>query len=153
SDGEHRQAYEEGFRQAARDAGHLCLARGDIASSWPYFKALGEHGPIAAAIENVTGGDSIDRIIQIAYQEGVNPRKGFELLLQHHGICSAITWFSGNRDYASRQECLQLLVRTLHGQLLAALKETIAANEGTAPETASITELIAGRDWLFEGMS
>jgi len=152
-EGDRRQAYEDAFRNAAREAGELCLARGDIPGSWPYFKALGEHAPIAAAIENATGGENIDRIIEIAYQEGVNPRKGFELLLQHHGICSAITWFSSNRDYGSRQANLQLLVRTLHRDLLAALKDTVAANEGAAPETGSIAEIIAGRPWLFEGMS
>jgi hypothetical protein len=151
--GDQRTAYEDAFRDAARQAGELCLTRGDIAGAWPYFKALGEHAPVAAAIDNLTGGENLERVIEIAYQEGVNPRKGFELILQHHGLCSAITWFSANRDYPSRQANLGLLVRTLHHDVLAALKETIAANEGTAPETSSIAELITDRAWLFEGMS
>ena len=150
---EQRPAYEAAFRDAAREAGELCLSGGDIVSAWPYFKALGEPAPVAAAIENVSGGENLDRVIEIAFQEGANPRKGFELILEHHGICRAITWFGSNRDYESRQACLKLLVRTLHGELVARLKETIAAAEGAAPETASVAELIAGRDWLFEGTS
>src|SRR5204862_1843291 len=37
--------------------------------------------------------------------------------------------------------------------LAASLKATIAATEGAAPETDRVAELIAGRDWLFEGNS
>ncbi len=151
--GEQRAAYENTFREAAREAGEICLAGGDIVGAWPYFQAIGEPAPVAAAMENVTEAENLDRVIEIAFREGVNPRKGFELILKHHGICSAITWFGSNRDYNSRQECLRLLVRTLYGEVAAALKETIAANEGVAPETNSLAELMAGRAWLFEGMS
>ena len=148
-----RPAYECAFRDAAREAGGLCLAAGDIVSAWPYFKALGEPAPVAAAIENVTGGDHLDRIIEIAFQEGANPRRGFELILEHHGICRAITWFGANQDAASRQTCLKLLVRTLHQEIAGSLRETIASKEGSVPETQSIAALMAGRDWLFEGNS
>ena len=80
--GEQRAAYETAFRDAAREAGGLCLAAGDIPSAWAYFKAIGEPAPVAAAIENVTEGENLDRVIEIAYREGVNPRKGFELILK-----------------------------------------------------------------------
>src|SRR5215475_7351485 len=100
---EQRTAYETAFREAARDAGGLCLGNGDIVNAWPYFKAIGERGPIAVAIDRFDGGENLDRIIEIAFQEGANPRKGFELILKHHGTCRAITWFGGLRDYSSRQ--------------------------------------------------
>jgi hypothetical protein len=153
--GEQRTAYETAFRDAAREAGGLCLAAGDIPSAWAYFKAIGEPSPVAAAIENVTAadGDNLDRVIEIAYREGVNPRKGFELILKQHGICSAITWYGSNPDQESRQQCLQLLVRNLHEAVSGAIKETIVRAEGAAPETDSLPELMEGRDWLFEGMS
>jgi hypothetical protein len=149
---EQRQAYETAFREAARETGELFLAGGDIVGAWPYFKAIGEHAPMAAAIENATGGENLDRLIEIAFSEGVNPRKGFELLLEHRGICAAITWYGSSPDYSGRPECLRLLVRTLYNQLAASLRETVAAAEGVAP-AAGVGDLIAGRDWLFEGMS
>jgi len=153
-----RADYEAAFREAAREAGELLLEAGDIAGAWPYFKAIGEPAPVAAAIENAGAGEQLDRVIEIAFQEGVNPRKGFELILAHHGICRAISWFGASRDDASRQHCLRLLVRTLYGQIAAAMKETIAATEDAAPltgnpATASLTELMEGRAWLFEGNS
>jgi len=151
--GEHRLVYEEAFREAARAAGELCLARGDIVGAWPYFKAIGEHAPVAAAIENMADGDSVDRVIEIAFDEGVNPRKGFELILAHHGICSAITWFGANRDSRSRQECLRLLVQALYREIASALRRAVTSVEGREPQTGRVADLIADRDWLFEGMN
>lgn len=150
---EQRPAYEAAFRDAAREAGELCLSGGDIAGAWPYFKAIGERAAVAAAIENVSAGENLDRIIEIAFQEGVNPRRGLELILERHGICRAITWFGSTQDFEGRQACLQLLVRSLYGELTARLKETIASAEGAAPETGGVAQWIAGRPWLFEGMS
>ena len=145
--------YEKALNKAVREAGELFLADGDIANAWTYFKAIGDPAPVAKAMEGVTGGDQLDRLIEIAFHEGVNPRRGFELILEHHGICRAITLFDSLREYASRQACLQLLVRTLYGQLTAGIQETIGAAEGQAPENASLRELMAGRAWLFEGNS
>jgi hypothetical protein len=57
------------------------LAAGDISGAWQYFKAIGERAPVAAAIELVNDGENIDRIMEIACHEGVNRRRGFDLLL------------------------------------------------------------------------
>jgi hypothetical protein len=145
--------YQKALNKAARETGDLFLADGDIVSAWTYFKALSDTAPVAAAIEKVNGGEQLDRVIEIAFHEEVNLRKGFELILEHHGICRAITLFGSIRDYATRQHGLRLLVRTLYGQLTAGLKETIAAVEGAVAGDASLAELIAGRPWLFEGTS
>jgi hypothetical protein len=151
--GERLSTYENALNKAAREAGGLFLADGDIVNAWTYFKALGDAAPVAAAIEKLDGGEQLDRVIEIAFHEGVNPRKGFELILEHHGICRAITLFGNHRDYATRQYSLQLLVRTLYGQLTASVRETIASVEGAAPENDRLAELIAVRPWLFEGNS
>jgi hypothetical protein len=144
--------YEGALREAAREAGNLLLTGGDIVVAWPYFKAIGDYGPVAAAIESVNEGENLDGVIEIAFQEGVNPRKGFELLIQHHGICSAITWFGSIRNSGSRQQCLNLLVEALYREVQKALRETIAATECAPPAAASVAELMAGRPWLFDGM-
>ncbi len=151
--GDELSTYQKALNKAARETGELFLADGDIVSAWTYFKALGDPAPVAAAMEKINGGEQLDRVIEIAFHEGVNPRKGFELILEHHGICRAITLFGSNRDYATRQHCLRLLVRTLYGQLTAGLKETIAGVEGAAIDDANLAVLIAGRPWLFEGTS
>jgi|ERR1051326_5029396 hypothetical protein len=148
-----RPIYEKAAQDAARETGELFLADGDIGAAWPYFRAIGENAPVAGAIEKFEGGEHLDRVIEIAFQEGVHPRKGFDLLLQHHGICRAITWFGSLRDFDVRQQCLRVLIRTLYNELAASLKQTVTANEGAEPVTSRVAELIAGRDWLFEGNS
>jgi hypothetical protein len=102
-------------------------------------------------MEEVHAGEGIEGIIEIAIQEGVNPRKGFELLLAQHGTCQAIEFAAQFSDSAQRKQFLQTLMRTMQAELVANLKKAIASREGRAPETNRVVDLIAGRDWLFEG--
>ncbi len=144
-----RRPYEEAFVAAAREAGRLFLADGDIPAAWTYFRALGDPAPVAAAIEKVEPGEGVDPIIEIAYLEGVNPYKGFQLLLARYGTCRAITSFEQYPARTGRDDCARLLVRTVHGELVQRLKYAIAEVEGQAPATDNVSELVSGRDWLF----
>jgi hypothetical protein len=148
-----RARYESGVREAAREAGALFLADGDIARAWPYFRAVGDRETIAAAIENTEHreqpGGQIDALIDIALGERVHPPKGLELVIAQHGICRAITYFEQYPDLEQREACLILLVRTLHAEIVSNLKRAIEQREGQAPGASSIPELMAGRDWLF----
>jgi tetratricopeptide (TPR) repeat protein len=146
---EKQRAYDSAYVAAAREIGKLYLADGEIARAWPYFRAIGEPGPVAEAIERVQPGEGIDPIIQIAFEEAVNPRKGLELILAKAGICRAITCFHLYPTSTGRVDAARLLIRTLHGELSERLKATIEAEEGKQPEAASIRELVARRDWLF----
>lgn len=146
-----RVEYERSLADAARETGELFLAAGDIVGAWPYFRAVGETARVAEAMEAVSGAENLDGIIDIAFREQVNPRKGFELILEHRGICNAITWFGAMPEGDARRECLKLLVRNLYMELAGAIRQHIAKVEGTAPATESVAELIGGRAWLFEG--
>jgi len=144
-----RPAYEEAFVNAAREAGGLFLADGDIPRAWSYFRAIGEPAPVAAALERVAVGDDAQALIEIAFHEGAHPVRGFALVLEHFGTCRAITYFQQFPRGPGRTESLHLLVRTLHRELVESLRRTIVQNEGQAPAATHARELIAGRDWLF----
>jgi len=144
-----RVAHERAFMDAAREVGGLFLADGDIPRAWSYFRAIGETAPVAAAIGNLQPQENQEAVIEIALQERVHPSKGFELILANYGICRAITFFEQYPDRKTRDDCMRLLVRTLHHELVESLKRVIARNETQAPETQSVADLIAGRDWLF----
>src|SRR5262249_42250451 len=93
-------------------------------------------------------------IIELAFYHGANPRKGYEWILERFGICSAITIMHGalqnnNFPQTSRDPCLKQLARALHQQLLERVRVDVTKQEGKAPETRSVAELIVGRDWLF----
>ena len=147
-DPETQGEYEQATIAAAREVGEHFLADGDIIASWPYFRAIGENGSIAGAIKAIPADEAEDAVIEIAFYEGANPSKGFEMILARYGICRAITSFSQFPSADGQEESGRLLVRTLHSELLANLKSSVRRREGTAPATGSISELIAGRTSL-----
>ena len=50
---ETRREYDKAFMDAAREVGGLFLADGNIQRAWPYFRAIGETAPIAAATSSI----------------------------------------------------------------------------------------------------
>jgi hypothetical protein len=144
-----RSSYEEGVRQAARETGALYLAEGDIPHAWPYFRAIGDRETVALAIDSTEPGEHIEAVIDIALGQRVHPPKGLELVIAQHGLCRAITYFEQFPNLERREECLILLVRTLHAELVSNLKQAIERREGQSPASNGIPELMAGREWLF----
>jgi hypothetical protein len=115
---------------------------------------IGEPGPVADALETfqLGEGDESQQVIEVAFHQGVHPRRGFDWLLERYGICSAITTVSSH-DFSQMPEartyCIGKLVRALHAELLERLKADIAQREGKAPEGDSVAGLLAGRGELF----
>lgn len=149
-----QQPYEEAIRQAGRLVGQLYLDQGDIPRAWAYYRMLGEPDPVARAIDKLQPGEGEDvqQIVEIAYHNGVNPRKGFDLLLERFGLCSAITTASSG-EYQHPPEvrayCIQKLVHALYDELVSRLMADIVQKEGKEPASKKVGDLIAGRDWLF----
>jgi len=143
--------YEQTVVEAARETGQLFLNEGNIERAWPYFRAIGEPAPIIEAIDRYEPqeGEEVEPIVDIAYQQGLNPLKGLKLILQRHGMCRAITCFGMYGVASGRQECMDMLIRALYQELVGNLKYAIEQQEGKRPETESLVELIRDRDWLF----
>lgn len=148
-------AYEDAIREAARLVGNLFLDQGDIGQAFLYFRMIGELNPITDAIEKYQPGESEDvqQVVEIAFHHGVSPKKGFDLLLQRYGLCSAITTASSgeyNHPPEVRIYCIQRLVRALYEELTSRLKAEIVNREGKEPSETTVRELIANRGYLFE---
>jgi hypothetical protein len=110
--------------------------------------------PIVTALQKYqpAEGDDVQQIVDIAYYQGVDPKKGFDLILERNGICSAITTLGGGEfahGVAAREYCVQRLVRALYQELHERLSADIERQEGKKPTATSVRELIAGRDFLF----
>jgi hypothetical protein len=103
---------------------------------------------MAAAIETVEPGDNIEPIIEIAFQEGVHPAKGLELILKKYGICQALSAL-GMAPEKDREKCIGLLARDIHREIVERIGNAIEHEEGERPGARSIVDLAAGRDWLF----
>jgi hypothetical protein len=147
--------YEDAIREAARLVGKLYLDQGDIPQAWAYFRMIGELEPITAAIDRYQPeeGEDVQQVVEIAFHHGVHPRKGFDLLLQRYGLCSAITTASSG-EYQHPMEvrvyCINRLVRALYDELKSRLTAEITQREGTAPVETRVVDMIRNRDWLFE---
>jgi len=149
------EPYEEGIRQACREVGRLFLDQGDIPHAWVYFRMLGENQPVHDALNDYKPieTDDLQQLVDIAFHQGVHPHRGFDLLLERFGICSAITMVGSQEMGMSpdvRDYCIRRLVGALHTELCHRLKAEINHHEGSAPVLSSVGELIAGRDWLFQ---
>jgi hypothetical protein len=149
-----RSQFEERYIEAIRAVGSRLLDSGDVAAAWPYFRAIAEPGPVAEALDAYradVGDERVGPVIDIAFNQGANPRRGFELILEHYGTCSAITAFEQMAaDEATRAACADALVRQVHKDLVASLRYDITNRGNPEPEEgATIAELVAGRDWLF----
>ena len=144
-----RDAYSAAVTEAARYVGELFLSDGEIAQAWRYLRATGDSARVADAIEKVEAGDGVNRIIEIAFQEGVHPAKGLELIVAKYGICQALSAFEVSAVEKDREKCIAVLARTLHTEVVERLSGAIEQEEGSRPVATSIAELIGGRDWLF----
>lgn len=155
-------AYEEGIREAAQEVGRLFLQEGKIPQAWTFFRILNEPEPVRNALSDYQPAEDEDLqpIIQVAYYEGVHPRRGFDWVLERDGLCSAITTL-GSHDLPhpveDKQYCLARLVRALYAELRERLTAEISRREELPPESQSppetlgvIRKLMQGRDWLFE---
>jgi hypothetical protein len=155
-----QQPYEDAIRDAGREAGRLFLEDGNIPNAWLYYRMLGEPGPVIDAIERYEPGPEEDAhaVIDIAFNQGVQPSKGFDMLLGRNGLCSAITVLGGvvhnpqsGMPADVRDYCIRKLVRALYDELRGRLGAEIERREGAAPAAeTSVAELMKSRDWLFE---
>jgi hypothetical protein len=152
--------YEEAIRQAGRHVGELYLQEGQLAQAWAYFRMINEPQAVRRVLDayEPKEDEDIQTLVQIAFYEGVHPRKGFDWILQRFGLCNAITTLSSQElahPPEDRQYCLQALVRALYAELRERLAAEIERHDGRShaehgnEEGGSIRELIAGRDWLF----
>jgi hypothetical protein len=147
--------YEDAIREAARQAGNLFLEDGNIPAAWAFFRMIGEPQPVINAIENFKPLENEDchPVVDIAFNQGVHVQKGFDLIVDRYGICSAITTLGGHEfppQSPEREYCIKRLVRALYDELKDRLTAEIEHKQGFKPTATTVRDLIAGRDWLFE---
>jgi hypothetical protein len=109
---------------------------------------LDEPQPVIDALENFEAGpdDDVYGAVEVAWQHGLSPKRGFDLVLNHHGICSAITML-GNVDLTRKPElrdhCVTRLVNALHAQLHERIVGDLESRGVAIPVDVSIPRLLA----------
>lgn len=155
---EHRQTMEDAYVAAAREVGELFLADGKIGQAWPYFRTIGEPQPVRDALDQLPVprevDDSTEELIEIALHHGAHPVKGLEIMLRTHGTCNTVTAFDGALQHNllngdDQKQAAAMMVRELYQDLCQTVRHEVEQRLAALPPTASLKELIAGRDWLF----
>lgn len=148
------EPYESAIRDAGRHVGSIFLERGELPKAWNFYRMLGEPEPVRAALENYQPkpDDDIYPLIEIAWQGGVLPKKGFDLILDRHGVCSAITTVSSsdlNTNPELRDYCIGRLVHAIHQQLTERLRGDLEGRGTTVPAGLSIKRMAEEYPELF----
>jgi hypothetical protein len=148
------EPYENAIREAGRHVGGLFLKKGDLPKAWNFFRMLGEPEPVREALEKFQPQpeDDIYPLIEIAWQGGVLPKKGFDLILDRHGVCSAITTVSSsdlNSNPELRDHCIGKLVHAIHDQLSERVRADLEGRGHMVPPGATLTRMVEGHPELF----
>lgn len=150
-----RTQYEERYVAAIRLVGSRHLEAGDIPTAWAYFRAIAEIEPVATAIRDyrpIENDERLGAVIEIAFNHGASPERGFELIMENYGTCPAITAFEQlpPHEAATRTACAGRLIRHLHRELTANIRSEIASRGQVLPPVGSaIILLLMDRAWLF----
>jgi hypothetical protein len=150
-----REQLERRLMQACREVGGLLLIEGDIPGAYSYFHMIGELEPLREALDTkIPSTDEIPSLVDIALYRQVHPARGIALVLEHYGLCQAITacesLFGSPAPSIARQASVEQIIQRLHQDLSERLAAEIASREGSAPPPGTLAEWVVSRDWLFE---
>ncbi|MEC7566069.1 MAG: hypothetical protein VX738_10335 [Planctomycetota bacterium] len=152
-DSQQRTALEEGLIQACRQVGLGLLEDGRISEGWMYMRPVGDVPAVKTILDEIdVADDNIDEMVEVLLQEGVDPGRGYSIVLQHYGTCNAITTFESVMPQKSKPDqrtVARLLLRHVHQELFANVKSDVAQHLGNEPTGETIAELIADQDGLF----
>lgn len=148
-----RNGLEEGLLEACREVGMLLLQNGSAREGWMYMRPVGDRAAVARELEKINPTeDNVEELIEVCLHEGVDPARGYGLVLEHYGTCNAITTYESSvarQPIPDQRAAAGLLVRHLHGELLSSVRADIARQEGAEPLEMTLAELVADRDWMF----
>ena len=105
------EAYEDAIRAAGRLVGGLLLEPRSTRRRGASTACSVNPEPMREALEAFAPGpdDDVYQVIEIAWQNGVLPKKGFDLVLARHGICSALSTMVTGSDLSPNPDLRELL--------------------------------------------
>ena len=158
-----REQVKAGFVRCARTVGGQLLEKKRIAQAWPYYRSIDEVEPVSRALESFDLGalpedfddEQWEGLLNVALNEGVNPTRGYQLVLARGGTCDGITVLESRSSLGPevRETCSRMLLDHFLRELEFGLSRSFARREEPFPENAGIRELLDGRPWLFEERS
>lgn len=160
---EKQTQFEETIRNACQEVGQLYLQESNLPQAWMYYRMIGETAPMEKALSEYVideEDENAEEVIQIAFHEGILPKKGFDWVLDRFGLCSAITTLGSQQIPGGddvRNYCVGQAARVLYEELRERLIADISEREGQTPPEADtppgtfgvVRKLIEKRPELF----
>lgn len=148
-----RTELETRLLEACRKVGFCLLEQGGLREAWNYLRPLGSTPEIKSAIADLPAtDDNYEQLVEVCLYEGVDPARGYGLVLERYGTCNAITTFQSHGRGMAREHrsaMAHLLLRHVHAELLENVQGHIEQQEGRAPAEADLLACLDGRDFLF----
>ena len=157
----HHAEYEEAIRQAGRQVGKLFLDNGNLPQAWAYYRMIGEPEPVKAVLDAYQAGEEeyVQPLVQVAFYEGVHPRRGFDWILQASASARPSPHSAGRRGTLGRRPrplhpharpgAVPRAARAADGRHRNSRGEGPAGSGLAAGRRRMLCKLLAGRDWLF----
>jgi hypothetical protein len=118
-----------------------------------YMRPVGDVAAARELIDKIeVQDDNIDEMVEVLLQEGVDPARGFSVVLQNYGTCNAITTFESvmpQKGKADQRAVAQLLLRHVHQELFTNVKADVAGRQDSEPTATTLAELIADQEGMF----
>lgn len=141
-----RDQVEEGYVEACREVGNLLLEEGDFRQAWMYLRPAGEESRMKEVLAKTEPTDeNLEQIVELTLHEGLDPERGFAIVLDHYGICNAITTYDTamySRQPAEKQIAVGQLIRRLHTELTESVRRDVRGEDADATTESGPTETL-----------
>lgn len=127
------QALEEGLLGICREVGTMLMRKGDFVSGWSYLEPVGDKKLARDLLKQVeVTNENVEALVHLCIARGVDPPRGYQLVLDRFGTCAAITALEtqlGNAPLEIRRKTTGMLVRHVYQELCRNIDRTL--NDGT----------------------
>lgn len=116
-----QQQLEDGLIAACHEVGIALVKAGQLEQGWAYLQPVGNRRSIQEVIREFPVTDeSREPLIEICLGQGLDPSHGYRILIEHFGVCDAITTFdmqASRFDRVVRRELAEILLRRFYAEL------------------------------------
>ena len=149
-----QRALDEGLIDACQTVGTLLFRNGDFQHGWSYLQPVGNRKLNDSLIREIKVNDeNVDLLIDLSLNQAAAPAYGFQLTMEHHGTCNAITAFEVQGlqfDREMQASMAALLLRHIYDEVMQNIAADIEQHQQTARPDANLRERLAEHPWLVE---
>ncbi len=153
---EQGQALENGLLEICREIGARWMRRGDVATGWSYLEPVGDKALVRELLDDVPVTDeNVEAIIHICVSAGIDPLRGFRLVLERYGTCTAITTCETQLATAvieTRRGPLGLLVEHVYQELLTNIRRSLGKETSVDAESGELRDAFGNHPELTGGL-